>query len=802
MTTTNVFVNSVVRYGQSKRFRLIAHLKADQSPIHAESWVAIGLDEENPLPIVWRADKFKEQLELGHAMPVEEPEVEVPAEACPADAVIQAKRWGRLVGLLRPERDSVFFGRMYELWDKKKRNALLKEYGEYLGVSSKTLLHDLRLYWTGGQTQDSLRGDYWRCGRLTEDMDGVIEVKVVGEKGHKVKLFAPGKGSARGRRPNDQSYEPFVMTAPIRKAVIKMARKEFLKDERYSVRCVSDTVVRKMFAVRDESGKIVMSKNEPGEAELLPLGSRPTEDQVRYIIRSVVSAAVARKSRVSEADFDNNHAPSTGTVLDDCTGAGDIYEIDSTEVDLWLVARYDRALIIGLPTLYLVVDRYTNLIVGFYASLEPAKWEECKQAVLSICGDWESLCKRYKVTYIPEAFPARGLFPNRWVGDRGDFLCYGSDILTHELRQQASNLASQRARKKCRVEGGFHTNSVVLKDNAHGYKLPRNATKRRGKKWEKDASLNFDDFMRIYLEIVIAHNLKAATPKVLDPKFLSTGKKPSPVNLWNHDIATNSGALAKIGYEKARRALMPTDVAKVTDGGIEFRGLVYEFDESKKLGWFSEASLLGVDEVKVAYSPSLVDTILIQDNKDATKTYAGKLTKTYARYFSGYSFAEVDGYVKKYGALKTTLNKTSKLASRAAVAETVSGVSEQAYQEMKEATKGMSLAARKAGGQAAWEMEMRDGRRAMHDVTKTPSSTIGAVLDEPEGDAVADTDGADTNSEGVAAAPKKKGGKRSKPSRQPSSKPRDADTSAHEPASTAVVEAGLDDLIAALELLS
>ena len=721
---TALYQNSIICYGATKRYRLIDLVDELHSPNGARSWVAVSLDESNPAPVVWPLDALLKNLANGKATMGEEQLPPVPASPSESDKATRDLRWNRIEDLVKPRKDSPLFGRTHELYDRAKRNKLLKEHAEYLQVTVKTLWADLRLYWTRGLTKNALLGGYWKCGRLTEDTEDVIVVKLGEKSRKKYELFAPGKGKSRGCRPIDKNYEPFVMTSAIRKRVARWARRLFLKDEKVSVRAVADDITRVLFSARDAEGKLL--RGPENEAILMPLGARPTEEQVRYVIRKTISPSEAHRGRVSQSDFDNNHSGASGSVLDDCNGAGDIYEIDATEVDIYLVSKDDVALIIGTATLYLVVDRATGLIVGFYLSLEPAKWEECKQAILSICGDWKALCERFGVKYVEKAFPAQGLFPNRWVGDRGEFLCYGSDILTYELDQTLTNLPARQARKKCRVEGGFHTTSVTLKDNAQGYKFPRNAKKRQGKKYEKDACLTLDDLVKVYLELVITHNLKAIKPKVMDPKFLATKLPTSPANLWNFDIETKNGALAKFSYEVARRAVTPKGTAVVKQDGIDFKGLSYVFDEEPKLGWFSTASLRGVFDVKVSYSPSLVDTIIIHDLDDPTITYHGRLTKLYAKYFSGRSFAEFEGYSTKYASFLRELEQ-QRIAHRAGLSESVRAISDPAHEAMKRATKGMATGTRVRLGTAARPGEVHSRRKKTHDITSSPASHVGGV---------------------------------------------------------------------------
>jgi putative transposase len=59
----------------------------------------------------------------------------------------------------------------------------------------------------------------------------------------------------------------------------------------------------------------------------------------------------------------SNHAGRTGFVLQEAICAGHQYEVDSTQADVWLVSAKDSNKIIGKPTLYFIIDRFSRRVV-------------------------------------------------------------------------------------------------------------------------------------------------------------------------------------------------------------------------------------------------------------------------------------------------------------------------------------------------------------------------------------------------------------------------------------------------------
>lgn len=713
---TPLFLNDVLQLGPKRQYVLIDTQTPADSPDGEAGFIVVERGIRNPMPTRWSHSEVAAWHNDHQLTVVERSPQSTPPTVSAADIAVRDLRWQRIEGLLRKP----------ALYDRRDRNKLLKRHAKNIGCSKEVLLSDLRRFWLNGQTKDALLGGFWRCGTPLENDEQVLAVKRKGEADAKLVFFASAKGRARGNRPRHTKYVPLVMPTALRKKVLELAKKHFLAGEHRSIRATADYVIRKLFALRTESGALL--RGPDGQALLKPLGQRPTERQVRYLLNKTLGPSETFRKRVGEADHDNNHAAATGSVFDDCLGPGDVYEIDATIIDLFVVAEADHKTIIGKPTLYLVIDRETRLIVGFHISLENPQWEEAKQAVLSICGDWEALCKRLGVVYRPDAFPARGVFPNRFAADRSEMLAFKSDILCDGLEQQVTNVPSKESKGKSCVEGGIHETNVPIKDNAPGYEFPRNARKRQGKKYDKDASLTLTEVARIYLELIIVHNLKVRLGTLLSPEDVYTGWKPTPANMWQRGIERRMSAPARYSYEYVRSKLMPVDVATVHRDGVHFRNLIYTFDEALREDWFARASIHGEFTVTVAYSPSLVDTVVIHDPIDRRKTYAGRLTSDYSTAFKGYSFAEVKAYMHKWSALESEGSEHNQ-AHRIGLAETISEIGQAAHSRMRAATKGVKLGTRRRDAAAVRSAEARQRRQSMHSPTGPGAHVVGTLED-------------------------------------------------------------------------
>src|SRR6185369_7044146 len=92
---------------------------------------------------------------------------------------------------------------------------------------------------------------------------------------------------------------------------------------------------------------------------------------------------------------------------------------DSTILDLWVVDREDKSVVLGKPTLYLIIDVFSRLLVGFHVTLDPPSWAGACAALNSLV-DRKGQCARSKFTrYDEELDCADGVVGQVLRADRG-----------------------------------------------------------------------------------------------------------------------------------------------------------------------------------------------------------------------------------------------------------------------------------------------------------------------------------------------------------------------------------------------
>lgn len=355
------------------------------------------------------------------------------------------------------------------------RAALIKERAVHIRCSERTLHKDLRRYWQGGQTPQALLGNYHRSGRTVSTVT-----------------------AGRGRSPKGEhaTYQLQPLDIAYFKEIIE---KQYLKDKRRNAADTYKTLLNRKYSYLDGNGKHFIK----------PLGEYPSKRQFRHFLNSNYSLELRLRSREGDKDFEREHRAKVGTIYMDCLGVGHFYEIDATICDVYLVSSANVNRIIGKPTYYLIIDRQSRLIVGFYIGLENASWICAMEAILSIAVDKAELCARYGVEYNPEDWPAHGVMPKEFLADRGEMISKASSQLSDNLGLTVTNVPGRRPEWKPLVECGFKLTHDAIHDIAPAYDPPSNATKRRGKHYEKDACLNLREFGNIILNAIIAHNHRA-----------------------------------------------------------------------------------------------------------------------------------------------------------------------------------------------------------------------------------------------------------------------------------------------------
>jgi phage shock protein PspC (stress-responsive transcriptional regulator) len=498
------------------------------------------------------------------------------------------------------------------IFDPALRCDLITRRSTDISCSNKTIYENLREYWRGGQTKSALYGKYHNSGRLNKD-------NCTGKRG----------------RPCVDVQRDIYQTSDIDHQHFKYAiEKVYFKKKCNTLAATFEVMLSAHYTTYDGNNvSFVLSE-----------GERPSFRQFEYYYTTHYPIEQKLRAKKGNKDYERDHRARTGTILDNCEGVGHQYEIDATIVDLWIVSRSDPNKIIGKLTLYLVIDRRSRLITGFYLGLENPSWTSALQAIASIATDKSILCSKYGVKYREEDWPADKVFPKEFVADQGsEFKGHSSSQIASELGITITNVPGLRPDLKPIVECQFNLINTQIMQVAPGYDPPSNAKRRRGVKYVKDACLTVQEAYKMFLELIIAHNRCPMNSYNRTLKEIDSGISPTPIEIWNHDIKTRSGQLTRFPEDKVRMALLPTGEATVTDKGIVFNDCYYTCEEATTQGWFVAARNKTNSKLEVKYDLRFADHIYVREVK-STKPYSpAELTSRSAAY-KNMSFGEVNYY--------------------------------------------------------------------------------------------------------------------------------------------------------------
>jgi putative transposase len=526
------------------------------------------------------------------------------------------RRWDVLTKIFTAEECPELTGRCMvddlRLAFKPGRKKLLLTYQKALGVTAKTLMGWLLMYWKGGMNRDALRPNFDARGKETQELD---EAVLLARK-------APG-------RARDDGQPTFRLAAASKKHILEAVK--LLETEKRK------TVAR---AYKECCKNHWQTIDSDANVQLLPIGQMPSYQQFYRLLRKNLPLYFQLFRQAGPGHVFNNYQGRTGSVLQEAVCAGHQYEVDSTQADIWLVAEKDSNKIIGKPTLYFIIDRFSRLVVGWHATLDNPSWHGACEAFLSIFEDPEALANELGVKYRGKrAHPAVALACCELIADRGgEYICVMSDHITENIRVGVVNLPANMCSEKGSVECLIKLDHVTLQDVAPGYQPPAEAMKRFGADYEHDAKWTLDEFRAYIMEFVYLHNLRVHPKLPRRVHAVDDGYLPIPLDVFTRDAEDSGTMLTALDPVDVYWELLAQRRGVVTNTGVVLHGLHYSCPEIEELGWLIRGGLKRF-RVEVKYDRRLTDRIFILNPLEPGAFFTATLTPAYEMY-GRRSFAE------------------------------------------------------------------------------------------------------------------------------------------------------------------
>lgn len=580
-------VNEVIQL-EDELFRVLLTTK-----IHAV-WIAI--EDEKAFPDVIKLSELESLILQEKAKRVEDPYAYV-VNLLPESGSKEVKIRDKNYQIIKPLLEEPDF---YIKKVRARRVAIILESGEV----SRTYIYKLiRRYWQRGQVPNTLLPDYRNSG-------GKGQKRVVKDK----KLGRPreimeGTGALVDER-TEQLFRIII--------------DKYIFKNKFSI----SRAHRKFKGLYDNIF--------PG----VPESEKPTKRQLSYFLDREYTNVEKMKAAVSEIIYKKDVRPLQSTATIQALGPGSRYEIDATIADVILVSDYDRNQPIGRPTVYIVIDVFSRMVIGWYIGFENPSYVAAIQALHVALSEKSHFFKDLGIETRGFSWPTPGL-PEAILADRGELLGHQIEGLESSFKVRIENTPPYRGDAKGIVEQRFRTLQAEFKKFTPGEVVGPTAKKRGGNNYWLDGKLKVSEFTEIIISSIVMRNFVDPMPKYDRAKDMPANLPSIPVHLWNWGLQNRTGRLRKANAESVRIALLPRARATTSAQGICLFGVYYTAQEIVEIGWTHRSDRSDRPEkVEVAYDPNHADEIYLFHTTGSQNNWVCRITDL-SREFRGLSFWEV-----------------------------------------------------------------------------------------------------------------------------------------------------------------
>lgn len=504
----NITVNSVIKHvsiNESAKLEVILWVDNESDTI-----VTYDVSNKNSLPIIKRRTDIEMLLDSLDVTIIPNPFFKHVDETKISEKykLIRDTRWNLIKDIVCDEPD---------IYIKSKRNKLIKSIMEKNGLNHhKNLYKYLRQYWINGKTCNALLPNYFNSG-------GKGKEKPCGEM-------------KRGRKSSD--IEGINITPEFKK-IIEKSYDNFYNKTGSSLKQARQDMLENYF----NEGYIT---NEQGNLVPVIKEKCPTLSQFVYWGQKAFTTKETLIKREGMKDFSLNHRGIIGESTSEAYAPGRLFQVDATIADIYLVSRKNPDWIIGRPVVYMVIDVFSRLIVGFYVGLEGPSWLGAMMAIYNTTRNKVDLCKEYEINIIPESWMCNNL-PENIIADKGEFESNKTASLKANLGVNIKILPPYRVDWKGIVEQNFRRFNNKTIHWLPG-KIKREYRIRGEKDYRLGALLNLYEFNQIIIHSILYFNYKYMDYYERDTQMIIDNVPPIPNELWKWGLKNRSGALILVDF--------------------------------------------------------------------------------------------------------------------------------------------------------------------------------------------------------------------------------------------------------------
>lgn len=350
----------------------------------------------------------------------------------------------------------------------------------------------------------------------------------------------------------------------------------------------------------------------------LPASQCPTQKQLRHLYHSQANPEDALRSREGEHMFNLAHRAMMGDQRELANGPMSVVQIDFTIADIYLV-DCTRTKVIGRPTLVLLTDTFSRLIIGFAVAWRRESWAVATLGILNMVADKAEFCKEYGIDLGDAKWPS-GMFETG-LSDNGAMITYLNEHFQESLGLHFEQTGSGRGDRKPVVESGIRRINEDLIYRLEG-SLLRTRDSREMKKIIKRARARamytLQDFTALVAQYCIYRNNFCLIEDYPISDDLAGRVAPIPIRLWEYGGGDRNGSVREVTVDEARLACLCRAEATVRADGLYFARKTYTCERAEREGWFVRARSRRW-KISVLYHPSNLSVIFLDNPERGPK---------------------------------------------------------------------------------------------------------------------------------------------------------------------------------------
>lgn len=469
--------------------------------------------------------------------------------------VIRDARWAIVEPLVTGENRVAIF-------DRERRGQIILERAALTGVKRENFYFPLKLYWRYGQVPNALLPAFEKCtGR-----GGIRRSPVTTEGELPIKRGRPPEDVAIGHNPKAKGINVNREDRENIGQAIKLfhIHKGFSKVESYR---------------RMNAQWYARSEEIEGQIFRIPF---PQEKLIKpgafyYWASRILNDPVLQSEVVGDEFWTKNYRNNPGRARDTTRGPTDIYEIDATVGNMYLVSRYNRNRLIGRPVKYKVVDRASTCIVGYHLALEGPSWNTARMALFCAFTNKKKYLERYGITIRPEDWPCEESCSLLVSDNAAELLGISAETsLRNMLHMDAEFNAVGKPERKGTVESSHQMDDQISWIPGAWKARAQERATRKGPDPRNDACLTINELVEIDILEILHHNNNKRVTNLLTPEMVQAGVKPYRRDIYLWGLRNRIGEAPRQNDPgQLYRCLLPTRRMSFTDDGMKFNGLLY-----------------------------------------------------------------------------------------------------------------------------------------------------------------------------------------------------------------------------------